>query len=291
MDNLQALLPHLPILAAFAEMGQVTGAAEILAVPQPQVSRSLARAEEITGLTLKQRHGREVRPTKDAIRLGEAAKATLTNLENTLNDLRSEVRGSVRLAFQHSLGEHVVPQAISAFVPEHPQVDFTLTQGSRSECLEALEAGKVDAAFIAIIPDSMRLESQILMQEQLVLAVPNSHPLAAKSTIHSDDIADQDLIATRHGLGLRRTTDALLRHWGISPRVTFEGQEISTVLGLVAAGLGITIVPSRAYRHEVTLIPFAHKDAVRDLVLVTSAERTLTTAAARFVEVARALFT
>ncbi len=290
MYDLQALLPHLPILATFAEMGQVTGTAEVLAIPQPQVSRSLARAEEITGLRLKQRHGREVRPTRDAITLGNAAKAALTDLENTLGTLRAEVRGSVRLAFQHSLGEHVVPQAISAFVPEHPHIDFTLTQGSRGECLDALEAGKVDAAFIAIIPDSMRLESHVLMQEQLVLAVPSQHALAAKPVIHSSDIADQDLIATRHGLGLRRTTDALLHRWGINPQVTFEGQEISTVLGLVAAGLGVAIVPSRAYHHDVKLIPFTHDDAVRDLVLVTLAERTLTTAAARFVDTTRTLF-
>lgn len=292
MEINREILPYLPVIATFSEMESVTGAAEILGIPQPQVSRTLARVEAITGLLLRHREGRTVTPTRDAHTLGKAAREALVQLSNTLNKLVAdgEIRGEVRLAFQHSLGESVVPHAISSFVSTHKSVSFTLFQGSRTECLQSVSAGRADVAFIAVMPDSIGFTATVIQRERLALAVPEHHALARKHTVRPQDFAQQEIIALKHGLGLRKSTDALLRRWGIAPTVTFEGQEISTVLGLVAAGLGVAIVPERAARPGISIVPIDDKASQRDLVLVTDAERALPTAADEFVQSTRSLF-
>lgn len=292
MDKLREILPYLPIIATFSEMESVTGTAEILGVPQPQVSRTLARVEEIMAIPLRQREGRTVTPTREAHTLGKAAREALVQLSNTLNTLDGdgEIRGSVRLAFQHSLGESVVPQAISAFVATHKAVTFGLFQGARDECLQAVESGRADVAFIAVVPDSMGFKTTIIQREKLALAVPTDHELASKQNVQPQDFAQQEIIALKHGLGLRKSTDALLRQWGIAPTVTFEGQEISTVLGLVSAGLGVAIVPARAARPGITIVPIDDKASQRDLVLVTDPSRANSTATKSFVQSTQNLF-
>lgn len=284
MSDLSDLLPHLRVLAAFSETGQVTSTAELLGVPQPQVSRSLARVEDLTGLTLRQRDGRTVTPSRAALELGATAAKVLEQLEVTLRDLKNELRGHVSIAFQHSLGETLVPAAIRNYLLEQPGVDFGLVQGSRNDCISALESGRVDVAFIAVNPDSLTLNTTHIYTEELVLAVPEGHPLAERTEVTSGDLTHESLIAMKHGLGLRSTVDSLLEHWGIAPQVAFEGQEISTLLGLVAANLGVAIVPRRNYSLPVTLIPFKNRDATRAIVMITARGRALSLPARLFVE-------
>lgn len=287
MNDVREILPHLPVLAAFAEMESVTGAADLLGMPQPQVSRTITKVEECTGLVLRQREGRSVVPTRAAIELGLTAQSALASLNNSLAELRGGAKGQVRLAFQHSLGEDIVPKAISNFVPTHPGVEFSLVQGSRDECLNALESGRADAAFVAVMPDSLAVTATVIKKEELALAVPKHHRLAGSHEVDPEALRSEPYIALRHGLGLRRTTDSILGRWGINPRIAFEGQEISTVLGLVAAGLGVAIVPYRPHNHDVALVRFKKRDAYRDLVLVTQNGRTLSTPAKLFVSTVR----
>lgn len=282
MDRLTELLPHLPVIAAFAETGLVTGAADILGIPQPQASRSLSRLESVTGLTLRQRDGRKVSPTAAALELGNTARIVLDQLQVTLANMTTEFRGKIAIAFQHSLGETLVPAVIKKFVTEQPLIDFELIQGSRADCLSAVESGRADAAFIAVVPDSLLLRTQHIYTEELMLAVPHGHRLAERKSITAGDFAGEGLIAMRHGLGLRSTTDSLFDRWGINPPVSFEGQEISTVLGLVAAGLGVAVVPCRNYAAPVALLPFKAKDAHRPIIMTTSRERDLSLAAKLF---------
>jgi len=284
MSDVSELLPHLKVLAAFGETGQVTSTAEVLGIAQPQVSRSLSRVEEITGLTLRLRDGRSVTPSRAALELGATSRALLSSLEQTLNSLKDELRGHVAIAFQHSLGETLVPAAIKNYLLEQPAVDFGLTQGSRQDCITAVESGRADVAFIAVTPDSLTLSTTHIYDEELMLAVPEGHPLAQHTEVTSGDIAGEDLISLRHGLGLRSTIDSLLSRWGIQPNVAFEGQEISTVLGLVAAGLGVAIVPRRPYALPVRLVAFKNRDAIRPIVMVTARGRELPLPARLFVE-------
>lgn len=270
MNTVQELLPYLPVLAAFSQTGLVTGAADVLGIPQPQVSRSLTRAEELTGLKLRQREGRTMIPTGAALELGAVARTVLEQLNSTFANITSEFHGQISIAFQHSLGESLVPSVIKNFVAEQPAVDFGLIQGSRTDCLTALETGRADVAFIAVAPDSLTMRSSHIYTEELVLAVPADHTLASHPSVTAGDIASAPLIAMRHGLGLRSTTDSLFEHWGISPPIAFEGQEISTVLGLVAAGLGVAIVPRRHYAHNVVLLGFKNHDAHRPIVMASS---------------------
>ncbi|WP_051196447.1 LysR family transcriptional regulator [Jonesia quinghaiensis] len=284
MDSVARLLPHLPVLAAFADTGQVTAASDVLGVPQPQVSRSLAAAEAITGIGLRHREGRTVTPTRAARELGDAANTALRLLGDALAGLDSALRGRISIAFQHSLGEALVPSYIRDFTHAYPAVEFALTQGSRAECLAALDAGRADVAFIAVVPDALAHASKQVAVEELVLAVPRTHHLVGRDDVTSGDLASEHLIALRHGLGLRSTIDALLDRWGVSPRVAFEGQEISTVLGLVGAGLGVAIVPRRTYAHDVVLLPFRHRDASRPILLVTARHRAVGLAPQMFVD-------
>lgn len=278
MDRAHRLLPDLPVLAAFAETGQVTATADVLRMPQPQVSRSLARMEGIVGVALRERDGRHVRPSRAARELGAAAAKALDQVGAALTAVTQDVSGDVSIVFQHSLGESFIPRLVRSLTAAYPSVTFTLIQGSRPECLAALDAGRADVGFVAIPPDPVTYSHTHIATEELVLAVSRTHPLASHTTVTSGDLNGEPLILLRHGMGLRTTIDTLLASWGVHATVAFEGQEITTLVGLVGAGLGITIVPRRTYPDDVTLIPFRHDDATRPLVMVTARHRAATRA-------------
>ncbi|NIH82421.1 LysR family transcriptional regulator [Amycolatopsis viridis] len=240
------LAPSLALLAAVRDTGNITRAAERLGVPQPTVSRRLAALSEVVGAPLTQPDGRGVRLTRAGEILAASAVRALTAVETGVRQTREEISpdsGHVVLGFLHLLGRWLVPSLLHDFRAGHPGVRFSLVQGSRQHVLDRLAGGELDLALVAPLPDDPALDSLALSEQELLLSVPEAHPLARRRRIRVAELADEPFVTLEHGYGLRQIVDDLCAAAGFEPKIAFESQESDTARGLVAAGLGVALLP------------------------------------------------
>ncbi|MET0135453.1 MAG: LysR family transcriptional regulator [Kibdelosporangium sp.] len=241
-----SIAPRLAMLRALAQDDNITRAAEVLGMPQPTVSRWLASLGEQVGAPLVTRDGRGVRLTRAGRLLAEAATSAMGALEAGTRRVVEEIdpgSGRVVLGFLHMLGRSLVPELVGAFRAGHPGVRFGLVQSSRGEILDRLRSGEVDLAFFGPPPDSPDLAWAPLQHQELKLVLPEGHRLADRARVRIAELAREEFVGLEHGFGLRQVADELCATAGFSPRMAFEGQESDTVRGLVAAGLGVALLP------------------------------------------------
>ena len=247
---LDALVPRLRQFVVVAREEHLTRAAEVLGVPQPTLSRSIARLEAELGVPLFTRPGRSIRLTRHGRFLYESAERALAPLSAALRGLIDEAdpaRGRVALGFLHTLGGEAVPRLLRDFRAQHPQVRFALVQGSAHMLAARLRDGEIDLCLTAPLPPAADgVTARKLDEQRIDLFVPAGHPLAARRRIRLAEAAAEDFIAMEPGYGLRAITDDLCRAAGFEPRIAFEGEEADTARGLVGAGLGVSLLPATA---------------------------------------------
>ncbi|MGE6259125.1 LysR family transcriptional regulator [Heyndrickxia sporothermodurans] len=229
-----------------AKTEHITRAAELLSISQPALSRSISKLEEELGVPLFDRKGRN-------IILNRFGKMFLHRVERSIKEIeigKAEIQdaihpnhGIVSLAFLHSLGISFVPKIVSSFQSLYPNVKFKLNQASSLHVLEQLELGEIDVALLSLHQEHKEIVREPLMVEELFLIVSIQHPLANRDEVDLKAIREEPFIAFKDGYGLRTITDDLCRQANFSPHVVFEGEEIGTVAGLVAAKLGVSLVP------------------------------------------------
>ncbi len=243
----RALAPKAALLAVLAEEGNLTRAATALGVPQPTVSRWLAGLSAELGTPVVVRDGRGIRLTKAGSYLAESAQEALAVLARGWRRAEAAAdpeRGEVVLAFLHTMGELRIPELLRAFRAEHPNVRFTLVQGAKADVLERLRAGTVDLALTSPPPEGPEFVAVELDRQELVVTVPGGHRLAGRRGVRVAELAREQFVGMKAGFGLRQLTDDLCAAAGFTPRHAFEGEEVDTLRGLVAAGLGVAILPA-----------------------------------------------
>jgi DNA-binding transcriptional LysR family regulator len=269
----------------------VTEVSELEGVTQSGVSRALARLEDEVGTPLLQRSGRILRMTHAGSVFKRHVDALLHQLDDgiaAVNELLEPETGTVALAFQHSLGTWLVPYLVRSFRASHPQVRFELTQVRDELHSAALAGGQADLEIGTRRQPDPALLTQQLALEPLRLAVPRDHRLAGRGQIRLTDVTSEPFVSLRSLSALRRLTDDLCEAAGFAPDVVFEGDDLSTVRGFVAAGLGVAVVPApRAGSPESASGPLVHLEildpgAVREITLTWSADRRLLAAAELF---------
>ena len=240
------VLPLMPVLVAFAETGQTTAAADMLQMPQSTVSRTLARLGQELGASVVERTGRGLRLTPAGEALTPHAAASVAAAAAGVEAVRAReksARGTVSLAFQSTLGERVVPALVKTFLQEHPAVRFELLQTSRPRCLAALDDGTAEVALISPLEEHPALVRLPLYSEPLVLVVPQRHRFATRPKLDLAAAADETFVCMKPGYGVRTLLDELASAAGFTPAVGFEGDDLSTLRGLVSAGLGVCLAP------------------------------------------------
>ncbi|MEW1957006.1 LysR family transcriptional regulator [Kineococcus sp. NPDC059986] len=247
MDDVEALTAPWRLLVAVAETRHVTRAAELVGLQQPTVSRTLARLQRALGVPLVVPDGRGIRLTAAGRALAEVAGRALAELDRGVRTVRDDDAvdtGRVALGFLHTLGAAAVPGLVRAFRQEHPGVRFQLQQGAAAAVLDQLTAGEVDLVLTSPVPDRPGLLADPLVEQPLVVGFPADHPLAVEGPVALSAVADEEFVLFEPGYGLREAAEALFAHHGVVPRVAFEGQDSHTLRGLVAAGLGVAVLPS-----------------------------------------------
>jgi LysR family transcriptional regulator, transcription activator of glutamate synthase operon len=260
-------------------------------VSQSAVSRGLARLESEVGVPLLRRDGRALRMTQAGVVFKRHVDALLVDLDDGLaavQQLIDPATGVVAVAFQASLGAWLVPRLIGGFRDDHPNVRFVLGQARDEFVPDMLEAGKVDVAITTVRTSVSGVRWQPLMSEPLYVAVPGAHPLAERSEVRLADLADQPFVLLSRPSPLRDQIEQLCREVGFQPEVAFEAQDLSTVRGFVASGLGITVLPAtqdgpaNVAQAVVRLLVVTDVPAAREIGLAWSAERRLLPSAEAF---------
>lgn len=245
-------------MRAIADEGTFTAAAHSLGYTQPAVSQMVRRLEERTGTVLVERAGRAVRLTEAGELLARHATKILQSLEQAESEISAIAglqSGRVRLAAFPSSSATLVPRALAALHREHPHITVQFSEAEPPESLAAIRAGQVDlaVAFSYEGTDPGRGEDDLtglevidVLTDKVMLVLPKSHPLADQDDVELADLAADTWIA-----GCPRCRGHLLtlsRRAGFEPDVTFETEDYVAVLGLVAAGLGVALVPEMILR-------------------------------------------
>ena len=286
---LDALVPLLRQFAATAREEHMTHAAELLGIPQPTLSRSIARLEAELGVPLFTRSGRSIRLTRHGRYLLESSERALLTLTASLEHLTGEAdpeRGRVALGFLHTLGGELVPRLLRDFRASYPAVRFALVQDGGQRLLARLRDGEIDLCLTSPLPTGSDMLARGLAEQRIDLFVPAGHRLAARrggmTLAHA---AAEDFIVMEPGYGLRTITDAMCRESGFEPRIAFEGEEADTARGLVGAGLGVSLLPATASSladSSVVPVRLTAPRAIRTIGIAWPADRTLTAPAATF---------
>ncbi|MGP6175636.1 LysR family transcriptional regulator [Corynebacterium sp. A21] len=238
---------------AVAASGHLTGTAVDLGISQPSLTRRIARVENYLGASLFDRHGRRLRlNTRGRAFLphAEAALASLREGTVKVHRLMDPEHGTVRLDFMHSLGTWLVPELLGSYRAAHPGVNFDLHQGPAMPLIQRVLDDDADIALVGPRPHSASTgDSPLgwlqLRRQQLAIGLPEGHRLAAPGPlpIRLTEVRDEDFIAMQPGYGTRILLDDLLQQSDFHPDFVFESMELSTVVGLVSAGLGVALLP------------------------------------------------
>jgi DNA-binding transcriptional LysR family regulator len=285
---LDALVPLLRQFVAVAREEHMTRAAESLGIPQPTLSRSIARLEAELGVALFARPGRSIKLTRHGRYLLESSERALLTLAASLERLTGEAdpgRGRVALGFLHTLGVEIVPRLLRDFRASYPAVRFALVQGGGQRVLAGLRDGEIDLCLTAPLPSGPDVHARGLAEQRIDLFVPAGHRLAARGGVPLAAAAAEDFIVMEHGYGLRAITDAMCHEAGFEPRIAFEGEEADTARGLVGAGLGVSLLPvtvSSLADPLVVPVRVTAPRAARTVGIAWPADRPLTAPAARF---------
>lgn len=252
-------LRHLRYFVAVAEELHFTRAAERLGIGQPPLSQQIQQLERELGARLFRRLSRGVALTEvGAIFLADA-RTTLAAAARAMDNARRAARGelgSLHIGFTVSASFHpFVPRVILQFRETHPEVTLTLREGNSAEMLLAVREGRLDLAIVR--PPSRfyeQLELEALFDEDMLIVLSDHHPLSARASLTLAELAHENFVlyARQTGPGLFDAIVAACRQSGFSPNVTQEAPQMSSTINLVAAGLGVSIVPAaiRSFRPE-----------------------------------------
>ncbi|WP_036518497.1 LysR family transcriptional regulator [Nocardia sp. 348MFTsu5.1] len=273
-----------------AEVENVSTAAERLHVTQPTLSRQLARLERDLGVLLFDRRGKRLNLNAAGqiyLRHARRAVAEIETAKYELAELVNPVEGRIELGFLHSFGIWLVPTLIREFRGQSSHVAFGLAQGAAEDMLGLVLSGDTDLAIVSPRPKSIEVGWTPIMRQHLGVAVADTHPLAQRDQVTINDVRDESFVAMETGFGMRRILEELCAAADFRPNITFESAELATVGGLVAAGLGVALLP---VEHDsqlppgISLVTLGGSQNTREVGLIWKRETAMNPAAARFRE-------
>ncbi|WP_299049801.1 LysR family transcriptional regulator [uncultured Nocardioides sp.] len=282
---------HLRAVVAVADAGSFTAAAARLGMTQPSLSRSVAEAERRTGVRMFDRSTRRVRLTADGAPIVDVARHAVAEFDRALAHVEGYLagaRGTVVVGALPSLAATLLPAVVASFRPAHPDVDLQVRDGLAGEVTDRLRAGAVDLALLGGGGDLRSLDVVPVADESFACVFGGDHPFVARPPRGLADLAGQPFVHFDETSSIRHHVDRVLGEAGVTTGVVTQARNITSVAGLVAAGVGASLVPGLV----LPLTGFAglrHRwleDAGRRRVhLVRSPSRPLSPAARALVEV------
>lgn len=241
------------VLREVAHAGSFSGAADSLGYTQPAVSRQIATLERETGTRLVKRLPHGVQLT-DAGRVlvehTETVLAQLSDAESELRALAGLEGGRLRLASFASAASSIVPLAIAAFRDRHPAVELNVTMMDPAQSVPLLRTGELDLALShESVPSGDGLEVVALCDDPMYVVLPVGHPLGERPAVRLEDFAEEPwMLASTRTCPDSRLFRRVCMEAGFEPNVAFENDDYTAILGFVAAGVGVALIPDLALR-------------------------------------------
>src|SRR6266700_1868427 len=234
---------------ALAEELSFRRAAARLNMAQPPLTAALRKLEAELGAVLIQRTNRvEGLTAAGEVFLVEARRA-LAQAERAIQSAKRAsqgLKGSLRIAFVASAAHDVLPQTLRAFRQRHSDVELVLEEATTAQQIAALRQDRADIGFVVPpLRDAEDLAVVTIRSDHLLAAIPEGHPLAAQPSLSLADMASESwiLFPARHGPGLHQRIVVACAQAGFAPVVAQEAVQMETIVGLVAGGLGVSLVP------------------------------------------------
>ncbi|WP_136604392.1 LysR family transcriptional regulator [Paenibacillus dokdonensis] len=243
-------LRQLQYFLKVAQKEHVTQAAEELHVAQSAVSRQIHQLEEELGVQLFMQKGRNLQLTPVGQLFCKRVDSILKDLDKAVLEVHEFLdpeQGEIRIGFPHSLGIHLIPSVVSEFKRRYPNVKFRFKQGMFPSLIRDVISAEVDLAFISPFPEKHeQVEGEIMLTEELYAILPPNHPLAGEESITLNQLKEDKFVLFSKGYSLRPIVWHACLEAGFTPKIAFEGEETDTIRGLVAAGMGVSILPEMA---------------------------------------------
>jgi len=244
-------LERLQALHAVSTFGSVTGAAEALRLTPSAVSQQLGKLQRDVGQRLIEPYGRGVRLTPAGTLLAERAHTILSEVENAESELdrqRNHVIGDLEIAGFATAARAILPQTVSRLRKQHHQLKLRVSERQPDEATRLVVAGHLDIALVndwmnapLVLPDGV--QRVLIMNDPVDLAVPADHPLAGRASVELTELSAEPWITWPYGAICHEWLTQTLRQHGLTPEVTHTAEEHQTQLAMVAAGLGIAVMP------------------------------------------------
>jgi molybdate transport repressor ModE-like protein len=278
--------------------GSFSAAADALDYSQSAVSQAIATLEGEAGTALIERARGGARPTSAGAALAAHASGVIAQIEaaeSELEAIASGRGGSIRVASFPTAGASLMPLAVAGFRASHPGVELSLAEGEPEEIAPRLRSGEFDLALLFEFEEtSERLGTGLrrfdLLDDPLHLALPRDHRLVRRKRLALGDLAGEAWIQTSAASPCARHVVRSCHAAGFEPRVSFESDDYQTVQGLVAAGVGVALIPQlalSAVHPDVLIRPLAPQTPSRRIFAATPRGASATPALATMLDVLR----
>lgn len=244
---------QLRYMVAVARTGNFSRAAKLCHVSQPSLSQQIQKLEKELGVRLFERHRTRTRLTAGGERFLPRAERILHELEEATReaeDLHALVQGEVIVGVLPTIAPYFLPPVVAAFGKKYPGVAITMIEETTASLVGMMNRHEIDFALASLpIPDG-QMEVQVLLEEELVLAFPPGHALERRKSITADDLAQLPFVLMREGHCLGDQVLRFCESNQFEPRVRSRSAQMETILALVEAGQGVSLIPAMARRRS-----------------------------------------
>lgn len=248
-------LRYLQYFVAVAEELNFGRAANRLQIAQPPLSRQIRRLERELGVELLRRSSRRVELTAAGQAFLEESRRILAQVEQAVLVAQRASRGEIGrlvVGFEGSFSYDVLPFSLKAYQEQFPDVELVVQEMTTIVQGQVLEARGIEIGFIVPPLDNPQLITETVWREHLVLVVSETNPLAVQPEVRLLDLANEPFVAGsyEHGCGLFVQVVQICRQAGFNPTIVQETNEIQMLLGFIAAGMGISLLPASVRHYQ-----------------------------------------
>jgi LysR family transcriptional regulator, transcriptional activator of the cysJI operon len=247
---------RLTVFRAVAAQRSFRRAAEQLYLTQPAVTQQIKALEEVVGLPLFDRSGREVTLTPAGLvllRYAEQSNETLEQAAVEIAALKGRLSGMLRIAASTTIAQYILPPLIASFLRLHPAVHVELDSNNTESVADAITAGRAALGLVEGPPHAGQLHSEPWLPDELVLIVPPSHEWAASHAVTLQQLAAAPLLMRERGSGTREVIETALEAAGLALRnlrIAVELNSTEAILGCIESGAGVGFVSRNAVHRQ-----------------------------------------
>jgi LysR family transcriptional regulator, hydrogen peroxide-inducible genes activator len=280
---------QLRYFVAVADEGSFSRAAAKVRVAQPSLSQQIRKLEAEVGQPLFDRLPRSVVLTEAGRCLIDYARQILASIgdaRRSIDELKNEVSGRLAVGAIPTIAPYILPELVGKFQKHYPEVSLEIVEDVTDGITRRVEAGELDVALASTSQQSPTLRRESVGNEPLLALVPEGHPLAKKTLVELDDLKSQRFLLLHEMHCLSQQVHHLLESRRLRPEIALAGSQLGTIANMVAAEIGVSIVPQMMVKHRATSgcvsLPFAPPVPERELNLLYNPLRFQSKAAAAF---------